>query len=279
MVPYLNEYSNFENVDEDMLDIIYINIYKQKFLYFYAMTKYKLANEIINDKNNPNKNKSKRKIELREKYLNEAIKYFKECKNINNLLGINQIKIIYSLIMISKCYLHLKNYKNAIININEALNLYFELSKTFNQHHSKFYNPKVMLFVETNIFQYILFTISNICTTFRKPCACNWIIFNIFNTSPFTLSNIHYLSGINLLNFFENQKMNMKRYDKNFLQNKKMLKEYEKIKKNFIKNISRLYNKTINNNNINNITQKYSEGNNTKSINIQTIKENNTSYK
>ena len=279
MVPYLNEYSNFENVDEDMLDIIYINIYKQKFLYFYAMTKYKLANEIINDKNNPNKNKSKRKIELREKYLNEAIKYFKECKNINNLLGINQIKIIYSLIMISKCYLHLKNYKNAIININEALNLYFELSKTFNQHHSKFYNPKVMLFVETNIFQYILFTISNICTTFRKPCACNWIIFNIFNTSPFTLSNIHYLAGINLLNFFENQKMNMKRYDKNFLQNKKMLKEYEKIKKNFIKYISRLYNKTINNNNINNITQKYSEGNNTKSINIQTIKENNTSYK
>ena len=58
-----------------------------------------------------------------------------------------------------------------------------------------------------------------------------------------------------------------------------MLKEYEKIKKNFIKYISRLYNKTINNNNINNITQKYSEGNNTKSINIQTIKENNTSYK
>ena len=118
--------------------------------------------------------------------------------------------------MISKCYLHLKDYKNAIININEALNLYFRFSKIFNDYHSNKYNPKVMLFVETNIFQNILFNISNICSTFHKPCASNWIIFNIFNTSPFILSNIHNPGGIKLLNFFEKNKNTMRKYDKIF---------------------------------------------------------------
>ena len=62
-VPYLNEYSEFNNLDENMQDIIYINIYKQRFIYLYAMTKYKLANEINNDKNN----KKRKKRELFER--------------------------------------------------------------------------------------------------------------------------------------------------------------------------------------------------------------------
>ena len=52
IVPYLNEYSTFENIDENMLNIIYFNIYKQRLIYFYAMTKYKLAIEISNNENN-----------------------------------------------------------------------------------------------------------------------------------------------------------------------------------------------------------------------------------
>ena len=178
------------------------------------MTKYKLANEM----NNENKMGNKRKKEKVNEFLNEAIKYFNECKNINVSFGINQIKIIYSLIMKSKCYLFLKDYKNSIFNINEALNLFFNFSKIFNDYHSKNYNPKVMLFVETNIFQYILFNIVNICETFHKPCASNWITFNIFNTSPFLLSNVHYPAGNILLNFFDKNKNNMKKYDKTFLQ-------------------------------------------------------------
>ena len=45
-VSYLNEYSKFDNIDENMLDIIYLKIFKQRFIYLYAMTKFKLGNEI-----------------------------------------------------------------------------------------------------------------------------------------------------------------------------------------------------------------------------------------
>jgi len=153
-ISYLNEYSKFENIDENMINTIYIKIFKQRFIYLYAMTKFKLGSEINSDKNNAgpaNKNKSKNNKDKINNYFKDAIKYFQECKNINSLLGINQIKIIYSLIMISKCYVHLNDYKNAIANINEALSLYFEFSQTFKDFHSKIYNPKVMLFVESNI--------------------------------------------------------------------------------------------------------------------------------
>ena len=145
--------------------------------------------------------------------------------------------------MISKCYLYLKDYKNAINNINGALSSYFALSKTFKDYHSRNYNPKIMLFIETNIFQNILFIISNICTTFRKPYASNWINFNIFHTSPFILSNIHYSVGINLFYFLDKNKNRIKRLDKNLLRNVNSMKEYDNIKKYYLKNISRLSSK------------------------------------
>ena len=56
--------------------------------------------------------------------------------------------------MISKCYIELNDYKSAIININDALTLYFEFSQAFKDYHAKNYNPKIMLFVESNIFHF-----------------------------------------------------------------------------------------------------------------------------
>ena len=244
----IGEYSKFDNIDENMLDIIYLKIFKQRFIYLYAMTKFKLGNE-INSGNNPgtgNKNKTKKNKDKVINYFKDAIKYFQECKNINSSLGINQIKIIYSLIMISKSYVQLNDYKNAINNINEALSLFFEFSQTFKDYHSKIYNPKVMLFVESSIFHYILFTISRICITFNKPCASNWINLKIFETSPFLLSNIHYHAGISLHTFFDKNKSKMNKYDTNFYKNAKILKDYEKTKKYYGKLVSRLYNKNTN---------------------------------
>ena len=52
IVAYLNEYSKFDNIDENMLDIIYLKIYKQRYIYLYAMNKFKLANEINIGNNN-----------------------------------------------------------------------------------------------------------------------------------------------------------------------------------------------------------------------------------
>ena len=265
IVTYLNEYSTFDNIDENMLDIIYLKIFKQRFIYLYAMNKFKLANEINIGNNNiiqnnpgdENKNKkNKKNKEKKINYYKGAIKNFQECHNINALLGINQIKIIYSLIMISKCYMQLNDYKNAMININKSLTLYFKFSKTFQDYHRKYYNPKVMLFIESNIFHYILFTISKICNTFNKPCESNWIILKIFESSPFFLSNIHYQACISLFHFLDRNKTKMNKYEPNFYKNAIIMKEGEKLRKYYIKIISRLYTKNSTNKNEREKTKK-----------------------
>ena len=242
-VSYINEYTNFEGIDEILSRIINIKIFKQRFLYLYGMTKFKLGSEINPNNLTPgtNKNKIKKEKEKKMNYFKESIKYFNTCKNINVSLGINQIKIIYSLIMISKCYIQLNDYKNAIININEALSLFFEFSKSFKDYHSKNYNPKFMLFIENNIFQYIAFTIQRICYTFNKPFASNWINLKIFETSPFIISNVHYYCGIFLQNNLEKYKLKINKLDHKFL-----LKEYDKAKKYFSKVIPRINIKNIN---------------------------------
>ena len=226
-VSYINEYSKFEGIDEALLHIINIKIFKQRFIYLYGMTEFKLGSEINLNSLTPgiNKNKIKKEKDKKINYFKEAIKYFNQCKIINISLGINQIKVIYSLIMISKCYTQLNEYKNAIININEALSLFFEFSNSFKDYHSKKYNPKFMLFIENNVFQYILFTMQRICYIFNKPFACNWINLKIFETSPFIISNVHYYSGLFLHYYLDKNKLRISKSDYKFL-----FKEYDKKK-------------------------------------------------
>jgi len=242
-VSYINEYSKFEGIDEILSHIINLKIFKQRFLYLYGMTKFKLGTEINPNNLTPGTNKAKIKKEKEKKinYFKDSIKYFNKCKNINISLGINQIKIIYSLIMISKCYIQLNEYKNAIININEALTLFFEFSKTFKDYHSKNYNPRFMLFIENYVFQYILFTMQRICNAFNKPFASNWINLKIFETSPFIINDVHYYSGIFLQNYLDKNKLKINRLDYKFL-----LKEYDKAKKYFSKIIPRMNVKNMN---------------------------------
>ena len=255
-VSYLNEFNNFENIDENIMKILHLNIYKQKFIYLYAMTKFHIGNNEEIKKDNKNKDKIK-------KYYKEAIKYFQESKEINELLGINKIKIIYALIMISKCHLFLKDYKNSIIAINQALSLYFNFSKSFNNYHSKYYNPKIMLFVETNLFHQILFTLAKICITFNKPCASNYIILKIFETSPFLLNNVHLIASLNFVNFLEKNRTKLNKYDKNFYKNITLVKEYENNKKYFTKISSRL---SLKNEKQNEINATKSSNSNTKTV-------------
>ena len=265
-VSYINEYSIFEKIDENMLAIIKIKILKQRFIYLYAMTKFKLGHEMNNNNNNQNnssitpggnigvgatgnKNKTQKDKDKRINYFKEAINYFTECKNINILLGINPIKVIYSLIMISKCYIQLNDYKQAMNNINEALSLYFELSKSFKDYHSKNYNPKIMLFIENNIFHYILYTMERICYIFSKPYACYWIILKIFETSPFLIGNVHYNSGMYIQNYLERNKFKQK-------SDIKYSKSANKFKKYFSKIIPRMNIKNMNINKKNYLSEK-----------------------
>ena len=243
---YINEFSKFEKIDENILLIIRIEILLQRFIYLYAMTKFKLSIEINKSKNQdgPNEDPKKYKKEKEKKIslIKDAINYFNESKKINTMLGINQIKVIYTLIMLSQCYTQLSDYRQAMNNINGALSLFFEFSKSFKDYHSKNYNPRIMLFIENNIFHYILFTMSNICNSFNKPNVCNWINLKLFETSPFILGNVHLKSGIMFQNLMERNKA----LTKSDAKNKNVLKEIEKTKNFFSKFIQRLRTRYLN---------------------------------
>jgi hypothetical protein len=133
-VSYINEFSKFEKIEENLLIIINLNIFKQRFMYLYAMTKFKLGSEVNNINIGQNtaiaKNKSKKDNEKRKNYFKEAIKYFNECKNINIMLGINQIKntlcFIFYLIYL---YQNKINFYNITLQNNKILIIKWENMK------------------------------------------------------------------------------------------------------------------------------------------------------
>ena len=140
-------------------------------------------------------------------------------------------------------------------NINEALSLFLELSKSFKDYHSKYYNPRIMLFIESNIFHYILYTISHICNIFNKPNASNWINLKIFETSPFILGNIHYKSGLTIQAYLEKNKLKLTKSELTHIKGASV-KEIEKTKKYFSKLIQRINAKNLNLNKKNLLMEK-----------------------
>ena len=182
-ISYLNEYSLTNELSETTLPIIKVKLLAQKIYYLYALSIYNQEKIKANGDKKYNKDNTKKRYE-------EAIKYFIECKNISILLGTDIIRQIFSLIMISKCYIELKNYKESMININEALLLYSDLQKAFKD--KPYFNPKMMMFTENYIFQSIMLTMAQTTYTFNKyPQTC-WILMKMIETSPFIFNMIHY---------------------------------------------------------------------------------------
>jgi len=182
-ISYLNEYSLTNELSETTLPIIKVKLLAQKIYYLYALSIYNQEKIKANGDKKYNKDNAKKRYE-------EAIKYFIECKNISILLGTDIIRQIFSLIMISKCYIELKNYKESMININEALLLYSDLQKAFKD--KPYFNPKIMMFTENYIFQSIMLTMAQTTYTFNKyPQTC-WILMKMIETSPFIFNMIHF---------------------------------------------------------------------------------------
>lgn len=221
---FLNEYTPLK-INETLLPIIKIKLIKQKVKYLYGLSKF-YQGVILNNNINNNKSKSLKinKNENKNNYekFNEAIECFNECKDISKLLGMNPIKQIYSHIMIAQCYIKMKIYKEAMINLNEALILYLELQKTFKDEENELFCPRVMLYVETVIFQTIMFNIVQAVRISSKENACGWIIFKIFETSPFIFPNLH----LECSNIIQNC---LKSPDKNYRLKDKFKKLFSKI--------------------------------------------------
>ena len=190
-VSYLNEYSLTNELSKNILKIIKVKLLVQKIYYLYGLNIFNQEKMKANSIKKYNKTHSKKRYE-------EAIKYFIESKNISKLLGTNIIRQIFSLIMISKCYLEIKNYNEAMININEALLLFSDLQKSFKDRY--YFNPKIMMFTENYIFQSIMISMAQATFNFNKyPQSC-WILMKMIETSPFVFNNIHFQACFLLYN-------------------------------------------------------------------------------
>ena len=235
-ISYLNEYSLTSGMNETTLPIIKAKLLKQKILYLYALSIYNQEKTKKNNLNTIRDNKKNNNEDVKKRY-EEAIKFFTECKNISSLLGTDIIREIFSLIMISKCYLELRNYKESMININEALLLFLDLQKAFKD--KAYFNPKVMLFAGNYIFQNIMITMAQTTYNFGKyPQSC-WILMNLIETSPFIFNNIHF-NACYMLNVC------LKQLDNNNIPPRQLEK--------YRKNINKIYNRI-------NIRLLYSEKN------------------
>ena len=190
-ISYLNEYSLTNELSETTLPIIKVKLMSQKIYYLYALSIYNQEKIKSSSDKKYNKENSKKRYE-------EAIKYFIECKNISILLGIDTIRQIFSLIMISKCFLELNNYKESMININEALLLFSDLQKSFKD--KPYFNSNMMMFTENYIFQSIMLAMSQTIYNFNKYPQCCWILMKMIETSPFVFNAIHFQSSFLLCN-------------------------------------------------------------------------------
>ena len=235
-ISYLNEYSLTTGMNETTMPIIKAKLLKQKIFYLYALCIY---------------NQEKVNNETSQRRYEEAIKYFNECKNISSLLGTDTIREIFSLIMISKCYIELKNYKESMININEALILYTDLQKSFKD--KTYFNPKVMLFTENYIFQSIMLSLAQTTYSFNKYHQSCWILMKIIETSPFVFNNIHYQACFILSNC-------LKQLENNY---NIAPRQIDKYRKNINKMFARINIRLINKEKVVNKDLRYNTNNNT----------------
>ena len=258
-ITYLNENSILKGINETILPNIKIKFAKQRLIYMHGMCLYyeakynlnkvkknvnnNINNININQVNNYNMDKNNS-----DSYFVKAIKDFDECRNINKLLGSNPIKEIFSLIMMAKCYIELKEYSNSIILINEALDLFFELEKVFKDTNTISYNPCIMMFSLNIIFQTLMYTLAQISYFSSKFHSCIYLIFKIFDTSPFIIKNIFYNCSFMVQNILSRTKL------------KKNSIIFDNTKKLYSKIFTRLYIRyyTNNINEINRIKMIYS---------------------
>ena len=256
-ITYLNENSILKGINETILPNIKIMFLKQKIVYLHGMCLYNEGKENIqkpkkstnnNNINNLNKlNDNNYNQNNIDNYFIKAIKDFEECRNINKSLGSNPIKEIFSLIMISKCNIQLKEYKKAISSINDALDLYFELEKIFKDTNIISFNPCFMLFILNIIFQTIMYTLVRISYFTYKYHSCIYLILKIFDTSPFIVKNIFYNCSFILQSIINKTKL------------KRNSIIYDNTKKLYSKIFKRLFIKYFSNdiNEINRIKLKY----------------------
>jgi hypothetical protein len=228
LVPYLNEFTENEiSTDQDLNKLVKLRIFNQKVLYFYGLIKfldfYKKKQELKNI------SKKERFDKMKDEYylLEEAVVHLKKALTINSTMNFNQIKSIFTLILIARCSFYSEEYSEATNSLKEALLKFSDLNKYFfDKNLSEQIDPRVMFVTNGIIMEQILFYLARVSEKIGKRQLSGWLYNKLMEISYFKNNEIHRKATNKLYKFLFESENNF--VEKKFLI-EKMCRRMKKI--------------------------------------------------
>jgi len=128
--------------------------------------------------------------------INEAIKYFNESIKICQSENMNRIKVIMMMIYLARCYYLRQEYNEAAIKIKDAMIEFGNFNISFfnpNCPESKIISkldPRVMIFINSNILEQIFFHLSKINYKLNKKKLSGLVLNTIIDNCYYFNRNI-----------------------------------------------------------------------------------------
>jgi hypothetical protein len=138
------------------------------------------------------KERLKRCQEEHSALLEHAVGYLQKALSINNTMNFNQIKSIFTLILISKCYYYMDEQLEAANHLKEALLKFSDLNKYFFEKNIwEQIDPRVMFVTNGIIMEQILFWLARVNEKIGKRQLSSWIYNKLMEISYFRTNDIH----------------------------------------------------------------------------------------
>lgn len=187
---YINDFTDndFSNFPSNTQKFLKLRMLKQRIYYFSGLNCYMEYKS--------------HKILFKKDILVEGIRYLKESLNINQQLGINPIKTILTLILISKCYYHIEDYNQSLISAKDALVKFTEFNQMLFEKNLNNELDSRIIFILTNIFNEQIFSQSAlICHKLgKKQISAN--IYNQLLSKCFFISRDFHIDIFYKLNLY-----------------------------------------------------------------------------
>lgn len=201
---YINEYSQDKiTIDKKWISLMFIS---ENCHYLLALANYyqffSLYRKTKQNKDLANITNAKLKLDIsiaqrqqKDYYLENAINHFKAAYKINEHLQINLIKNIIILVYLSKCFFHERRSKDDSNKMmKKAIVSFAKFNKLIKEVTSKpncKVDPRIMLIVNGNIMEYIVYNIAKFAKKLEKYKITYIAMQHFFHLSYYKNENLH----------------------------------------------------------------------------------------
>lgn len=179
-VPYLNEHLDLNIFQEDpeQNNFFRLRVQKQQVLYFWGIIKYL-------------ENCSLKNTKAKEVVINDGILLLKDSLAINTKLQINQVKSIFTMILLGKMYYEIEDITESSTIIKEALIKFSDINRFFiSKELDKVLDARIMLLLNSLIQEQIFVMISKLCMKNFKSRLSLWVSNKIMDSCLFISTEV-----------------------------------------------------------------------------------------